>query len=228
MKYLFFLFCFFSVATSRAQNEEALLKKVQAKLQKVTDYQAQGRMKLDVSFIKAPASKVTVYYKKPNRFKVKKEGGISLLPKGGVNINMSSLLDGSDYQTVPGGASVVDGVPVTIIKLIPTSEASDVVLSVLHIDEKAAVVRKAVVTTKDNGTYEVLMNYGKYTAWGLPDRVVFSFNTNEYKLPKGITFEYEKGGQKKVEDKTKTKKGRVEISYANYIINKGVDDKNFL
>lgn len=227
MKLLLLFIGFLSATVSIAQQEEVLLKKVRAKLDKVTDYQAEGKMKLDVSFINAPESKVTVYYKKPDRFKVKKAGGISILPKGGVSVNVTSLLVGSSYQSVSGGTSAVNGVPTIVVKLIPTDEASDVVLSVLHIDEKAAVIRKAVVTTKENGTYEILLNYGKYTAWGLPDNVVFTFNTKDYKLPKGITFEYDKGGEKKTADKAKINKGKVEIAYTSYLINKGVDDKNF-
>lgn len=227
MKYLLLILSFFGAMAAVAQEEEALLKKVRAKLEKVNDYQAEGKMKLDVSFINAPASKVNVFYKKPNRFKVKKAGGISILPKGGVSINVNTLLTGGSYQTVPGGSSVIDGKPATIVKLIPADEASDVVLSVLHIDEKEAVIRKAIVTTKESGTYEILLNYGNHIAWGLPDKVVFSFNTKDYKMPKGVVFEYEKGGEKKVEDKTKTKKGKVEIIYNSYSINKGVDEKQF-
>ena len=227
MKSIFLFLSLFLATTGIAQQEEALLQKVKAKMDKVNDYQAEGKMKLDVSFINAPASNVTIYYKKPNRFKVKKNGGISILPKGGISVNVSSLLSNSNYQTVPGGASTVDGVPTTIVKLIPSDENSDVVLSVLHIDEKLAVIRKATVTTKESGTYEIVMSYGKYTEWGLPDKVVFIFNTKDFKLPKGLTFEYEKGGEKKIEDKTKTKKGKVEITYASYAINKGVDEKNF-
>jgi hypothetical protein len=227
MKYLFVLLCILSVQAVVAQDEEALLKKVRTKMEKVVDYQADGKMKLDVSFINAPASKVTVYYKKPARFKVKKSGGISILPKGGVSVNVNTLITGSNYQTVPGGTSSVDGVPTAIVKLIPTDEASDVVLSVLHIDEKEAVIRKATVTTKESGTYEIQLNYGRYISWGLPDKVIFSFNTKDYKMPKGVVFEYEKGGERKVEDKARSKKGKVEISYANYVINKGVDEKHF-
>lgn len=227
MKYILLIVGIISATAVMAQAEEALLQRVRAKMEKVTDYQAEGRMKLDVSFINAPASKVTVFYKKPNRFKVKKAGGISILPKGGVSVNVASLLGSTNYQTVPGGLSTVDGKPTTIVKLIPTDPASDVVLSVLHIDEKDAVIRQATVTTKESGTYEIWMAYGAQIGWGLPDRVVFSFNTKDYKLPKGITFEYEKGGEKKVEEKAKTKKGKVEITYSSYSINKGVDDKNF-
>lgn len=226
-----FLFCcsFVLINIVSAQAEEALLKKVKAKLDKVTDYEAAGKMKLDVSFINAPESKVTIYFKKPNQFKVKKTDGISILPKGGVSINMATLLPGTAYQTVPGGSAVVDGVNTTVIKVIPTDEKSEVVLSTLYIDEKEAVIRKAITTTKEAGTYEVQMSYGNYAEWGLPDKIVFSFNTKDYKLPKGITFEYEKGGDKKAEekDKTKSKKGSMTITYESYKINKGIDDKVF-
>jgi outer membrane lipoprotein-sorting protein len=219
---------FLFTSTLFAQKEEALLQKVKAKLNTVTDYEASGKMKLDVSFINAAESDVTIYFKKPNKFKVKKAGGISILPKGGVSVNTASLLPVGNYQTIPGGKGVVDGVTTTIIKLIPTDEIGDVVLSTLYIDENAAVIRKAVVNTKESGSYEVGMSYRKYTAWGLPDKVVFSFNTKDYKLPKGISFEYEKGGAKPVEDKAKNKKGSVTILYESYKINKGVDEKNFL
>jgi hypothetical protein len=58
--------------------------------------------------------------------------------------------------------------------------------------------------------------------------VIFSFNTKDYKLPKGVTFEYDAGETAKTqEDKLKNKKGKVEILYENYLINKGVDDSVF-
>ncbi len=225
---MFCLFAFLLTSVSMsAQTEDALLQKVRAKMEKVTDYEASGKMKLDVSFINAAESKVVIYFKRPNKFKVKKADGISILPKGGVSVNTTSLLPVGEYQTVPGGKALVDGINTTIVKLIPADENSDVVLSTLYIDEKEAVIRKAIVNTKESGAYEIGMIYSRYIAWGLPDKVVFSFNTKDYKLPKGITFEYEKGGAKKVEDKTKNKKGTVTILYESYKINKGVDDKNF-
>jgi hypothetical protein len=89
------------------------------------------------------------------------------------------------------------------------------------------LIKKAKNTTRDNGTYELEMSYGKYASFGLPDKVIFSFNTKEYKLPKGVTFDYDDGGEKKQDDSMKNKKGKVEIAYAEYIINKGVDDAIF-
>lgn len=141
MKVLFAFLSLILSTTAFAQNEEALLQKVKAKLDKVKDYEASGKMKLDVSFIKAPESAVAIYFKKPNKFKIKKADGISILPKGGISINITSLIPTGTYQTVPGGKSTINGVATTIIKLIPTDEVSDVVLSTLYIDEKESTLR---------------------------------------------------------------------------------------
>ena len=228
MKRIIFLFVsVLSFSSVSGQDETILVKNVKAKLDKVNDYTAQGVMKIDVSFIDAPDSKVIVYYENPDKFKVKKNGGISILPKGGISINVGTLLGNSQYDVVPGKDTRLNGIDTKVVKLLPQNENSDVVLTTLYIEEKNLVIRKAVVTTKENGTYEIELAYGKYISWGLPDKVIFSFNTRDYKLPKGITFEYEKGGKKK-EEALKNKKGKVEITYSSYSINKGIDDKIFL
>ncbi|MEO6069269.1 MAG: hypothetical protein ABIN57_11330 [Chitinophagaceae bacterium] len=222
------MLCAFSLASISAfsQNEAALVKAVKAKLDKVKDYKAAANMRIDVSFINAPASEVTVYYKKPNQFAVKKQNGISILPKGGVSINMSTLLSSDNYAVVPSGNAIVKGYATKVVKLLPLDDAGDVVLTTLYIDEKALLVRKSTVTTKESGTYDMELDFGKYAAWGLPDKVVFLFTAKDYKLPKGITFEYEKGGAPKTPT-DKNKKGKVELSYTAYTINKGVSDAVF-
>ncbi len=103
--------------TSFSQDADALVKQVKAKLDKVNDYIAEGSMKTDVAFIKAPTGKVKVFYKKPNKFKVKRDGGISILPKGGVSINMSSVLTGHAFDMIPAGESMVNGTKVQGVKL---------------------------------------------------------------------------------------------------------------
>lgn len=212
--------------SSLAQDMMPLIKKVKAKLDLVNDYTASGTMKTDVAFIKAPVGKVTIYYKKPNKFKLKKEGGISVLPKGGISVNMSNVLSEKDFVAISSGKQMVGSFMTTVVKLIPTAESSDIVLSTLYIDETDNVIRKAVTTTKENGTYEIEMSYGKYLSYGLPDKMTFSFNTKDYKLPKGITMEFGDEDRPK-KDAVKNKKGKVEITYSSYVINKGVPDSVF-
>ena len=210
------------------QDMTPLVMKVKAKLDQVNDYEADGRMKTDVAFIKAPIGKVKIFYKKPNKFRLKKEGGISLLPKGGVSVNMNSIFSITDFVALAAGEAIIGGAKTKIVKLLPSNENSDVVLTTLYIDETNFLVKKAVTNTKENGTYEIEMSYGQFAQYGLPDKVVFGFNTKDYKLPKGITLEFD-DEEKPVSEavKIKNKKGRVEIVYTNYIINKGISDTVF-
>lgn len=209
-----------------AQTPAELLNKIKTKLEKVNDYVAKGKLKTNVVFIKAPVASVKVYYKKPDKIRILNENGISFIPKGSVNINIAKFLSGSgNYEIVDAGKEPATGF--RILKLLPSEENSEIVLSTLYIDEKAELVMRAKNTTRDNGTYELEMNYGKYATYGLPDKVIFSFNTKDYKLPKGVTFDYDDGAKKKNDDSLKNKKGKVEITYSDYTINKGVEDSIF-
>lgn len=209
-----------------AQAPEELINKIKTRLEKVNDYTAEGKLKTNVVFIKAPVASVKVYYKKPDKMKIVNEKGISFIPKGSVNINLAKFLSGSgNYEIVDAGREAATGL--RVLKLLPPDENSEIVLSTLYIDEKSELIKKVKNTTRDNGTYELEMNYGRYSSYGLPDKVVFSFNTKEYKLPKGVTFDYDNGSEKKTGEDLKNKKGKVEISYSRYSINKGVDDTVF-
>jgi outer membrane lipoprotein-sorting protein len=228
-KILFFVVVFQFSFFAQAQDMTSLVMKVKAKLDQVNDYEADGNMKTDVSFIKAPIGKVKIYFKKPNKFRLKKEGGISLLPKGGVSVNMSSIIATNDFVALSAGEFKVNGTICKVVKLLPVNESSEIVLTTLYIDEPNLLVRKAITTTKENGTYEMEMNYGVFAKFGLPEKVIFSFNTKDYKLPKGITLEFDDNEKTLSEaQKLKNKKGRVEITYTNYIVNKGIADAIFV
>jgi len=218
----------FTAPESRAQDADGLIKKVKEKLSLVNDYQAEGVMKTDVSFMKVPESKVTIFYKKPDKFRIKKQNGISIVPKGGGAINLAALFEGNNYTAVPAGKGDVNGSPVTIVKLLPLDEKSDVVISTLYIEEKEALIKKAVITTRENGTYDMEMQYGKYTSRGLPDKITFLFATKDYKLPKGLAFDYDAGEpQPKPNTAAGNQKGKIEISYTSYVINKGIANDLF-
>ncbi len=197
MKYLFVLASILlSGIRSEAQSADELVSKVKSKLERVNNYEADAKLKTNVSFIKAPIANVKIYYIRPDKLKIINKNGISFIPRGTVNINLGSvIMNNKNFDIIDAGK---DSQGLRIIKLLPKDDTADVVLS----------------------TYELEMNYGKYSEYGLPDRIVFSFNTKEYKLPKGVTLDYD-NGSKKNEERLKNKKGTIEISYTSYIINKG-------
>ncbi len=220
------LFCAMS---SNAQDINVLLEKAKAKIESVNDYEAEGVMKTNVAFLKVPIAKVKVYFKKPNKLKVKSEKGISFIPKGAVSINLNNLTGSNKFTVIDAGTDKVNGVVVRVAKLLPIDENSDVVLSTVFIDAARNLITKAKTTTRDNGTYELEMTYSKYETYGLPDKIVFSFNAKDYKLPKGVTFDFDDGTSAPAtpKDPLKGKKGKAEIVFKSYIINKGVNEAIF-
>lgn len=225
--YNFFVFAMLLSISMFSQTPEDLIQKVRTKLELVNDYEAKGKMKTNVVFIKAPIASVKVYYKKPGKLKIINESGISFIPKGSMNINLSNIFVNTEgFDLIDAGKETDTGL--RIIKLLPKDENAEIVLSTLYIDESKLLIKKSKTTTKENGTYELEMTYGKYAAYGLADKVIFSFNTKDYKLPKGVTFDYDDGNKKNEnDDQLKNKKGKVEIIYNEYKINKGVPDSIF-
>ena len=212
--------------TLAAQNS-TVVEKVRQKLALVNDYVAEGVMKTDVSFIKASLGKVKVFYKKPNLIKVKKDGGISLLPKGGVSITMNSLLNTDQYIAIASGKQLYKGKTLEVYKLVPTDDRLEWVISTLWIDPVESLVYKSFTTTKENGSFEITMEYGDYAAFGLPSKIIFGFNTKDYKLPNGITLEFGDEAPVSKEQAKKNKKGTIEITYSKYTINKGLSNASF-
>jgi outer membrane lipoprotein-sorting protein len=217
-----------SFQISFAQTADEIVSKLKDKLVSVKDYEAVGKLKTDVAFLKIPISTVRIYYKYPDLFRIKKNGGISVLPKGGIKINMGAMIADGNYTALLAGRIKWKEQDLAMVKLIPNDINSDVVITTLYVDDKEMLIRKSISSTKENGTYEMEMDYGKYAKWGLPDKVVMIFNTKDYKLPKGITFEYNAG----IVNKPKTpkplgNKGRIEITYNLYEINKGLKPEVF-
>ncbi len=222
---LFVLILLYPVAF--AQDANGLLEKVRNKLNLVNNYEAEAVMKTNVSFLKVPQSNVKVYFKKPDKIKIVNEKGISFVPKGAVSINLNSVISGNNFTVIDAGYVTINNKQAKILKLLPEDDNNNVILSTLYIDEKNAVIVKSKTTTKDNGTFELDMKYGKFIEYGLPDNVIFTFNTKDYKMPKGVTFDYDNAAQKNEEEKIKDRQGKIELLYSSYNINKGVSDEIF-
>jgi outer membrane lipoprotein-sorting protein len=229
MKQIIAVFSFILLisAKSTAQDVNPLIQKVKQKLELVKDYEASGKMKTNVTFLKVPVADVKLYFKKPDKIKFKTSKGVSFIPKGAVSINLNNILSNGKYTAIDAGTDKIGTTTVRVVKLLPEDDNSDVVLSTLYIDETNLLVRKTKTTTKENGTYELELTYGKYAAYALPDKIIFSFNTKDYKLPKGVTFDFDDGSTPTPADKNKNKKGRAEIVFSSYRINAGVPDDVF-
>ena len=226
--YLILLVIFFQKITS-AQDINIVVGNARKKIEKVKDYEAIGKMKTNVAFLKIPIATIKLYFKNPNKFKLISEKGLSFVPKGSMSINLNNIFAGNNFTIIDAGFDEIDKNNVRVAKLLPNDENSDLVLTTLYIDPINFLILKSKTTTKENGTYELKMKYKKYSIYGLPDEILFSFNAKDYKLPKGITFDFDDGtSNKQTTNKSeKAKKGVVEILLSKYSINIGLNDNVF-
>jgi hypothetical protein len=102
---------------AKAQDETPLIEKLKQKLNQVHEYDATGKMKTDVALIKAPVGNVKKYYQQPNHFKLVRDGGFSILPKGGISITMNSIFAINNYVALSAGNAMVVGYSTKIVKL---------------------------------------------------------------------------------------------------------------
>jgi len=208
---------------SQSKDPDLLLKKVKEEFSKVKNYQVDVNIKVDVDFIKVPETKAKIYFKQPDKIHFDAEG-FAMLPKEGINFSPLSFLK-KNYTSIYEKEENIDGNPVSVIKVIPSSEKGDIVLTTLWIDQVENIIRKVESTTKSNGTFTIELKYedGKREFY-LPKAIIFSFNIDKMNLPKAFNSDTETETKKNL---GKTTTGKVFITYSNYIINKGIPDNMF-
>jgi outer membrane lipoprotein-sorting protein len=120
---------------------------------------------------------------------------------------------------------MVNNEKLDILKIIPSNDSSDVILSTLWIDPIQNVIKKIQTTGKKSGTIQIVLDYKDY-GFALPSDVKFSFNVGELNLPTNLPGE----NKNTFGDHHKEKgpvMGNVILTYSNYKINKGIPDSFF-
>lgn len=205
---------------------DALFEAIRSKLNAVRDYVADVQMKIDVTYMKVPQLGGILYYKAPGKLKLERKGGISILPKNGISLSLDQMMPTGDVTVIESGREQIGTVNTRILKVIPQGESS-LILTKVWVDEKRQLALRTETTTRDQGTVLAEFSYGKYEAQGLPDRVVFVMDVKEYKLPKGVTMDYDEGTNPPKGKPAGPSKGKIEIRYLSYKINTGLGDEVF-
>lgn len=224
MGLFFFLVTLSLSKCGQAQTASQIINKVNTNFSKVNDYTADMNIHLDVSFIKMKDIAAKVFFKKPDKFKVKAEG-IMLLPKQNPNNIQSMLKDTNSYNAIKTGTEIINGVTATIITVIPNADTSDLILGKFWIDATKGVILKSNLTTRSNGNMQIEHFYGVNSNYALPDKLIFTIETSKFKLPKALVVDLDSAST--ASDKPESKTGKIIIVFSNYLLNKGVDDKIF-
>ncbi len=211
-----------------AYDAEQLYYKLRDKVLQVKDYTADVKMKVDITYMRIPALNGKLYFKAPNKMRMERKGGISILPKKNMNLTLNNLIPNGKVTVIDAGTGTINGKPVRILKVIPEDETTGIVLTKIWIDEAGMLALRTETTTQNEGTVIMDLEYGKFLNYALPDKVKITMDVKEYKLPKGVTMDYSEVEAPPLKDeKVKNKKGVIEITYLSYAVNTGLSDAVF-
>jgi hypothetical protein len=159
--------------------------------------------------------------------RLERYGGLSILPKKNVNLTLSNLIPSGDVTVIDAGITTIDGKTLRVIKVVPETENGEIILTKIWVDEAALLAVKTQTTTRNDGTILMDLVYNKYASFGLPDKVTIHMDVKDYKLPKGVTMDYNDLAPPATAPGPKNQKGTIEIRYLTYEINKGIKDEVF-
>ncbi|PKL83267.1 MAG: hypothetical protein CVV24_05915 [Ignavibacteriae bacterium HGW-Ignavibacteriae-3] len=233
MKKLMIIILLLTSIASLAQSKDAkkLLDAVIEKFNKVNDYKVDASIKLDMNFIKVPDMKAKVFFKKPDKMKVQSDG-FAMLPKQGLKFSPADMLK-DDFTALYVKSEMIDNRKIDVVKAIPNSDSSEVILSTLWVDTEGLVIKKVETTTKKTGTTQIELDYKSYE-YGLPSKIKISFSLGDINLPippsgeqNEVVESDKKGRSKRGLPKGASLKGSVIMTYKNYQVNKGIPDSFF-
>ena len=216
---------------------ERVVDKTQKQFEKAFDYQVTMKIELKVPGFRMPKKKYKVFFKQPNKLKIKSRG-FGMLPKTGIftspkdnfdNLkNMRLISTNNDNgQVYIKGEVIVDS-----LKLKMPNEYAKLGFRptvTVKIDTNNWVINNIITELDTLKLVEITNTYKKVDDnYVMPSASTVQYFIKDAKLSgwlkKDITSIV---GQNPLEQKSDMVEGKISILYEDYIINRGIKDKVF-
>lgn len=216
---------------------EMVVDKTQKQFEKAFDYQVTMKIELKVPGFRMPKKKYKVFFKQPNKLKIKSRG-FGMLPKTGIftspkdnfdNLkNMRLISTNNDNgQVYIKGEVIVDS-----LKLKMPNEYAKLGFRptvTVKIDTNNWVINNIITELDTLKLVEITNTYKKVdNNYVMPSASTVQYFIKDAKLSgwlkKDITSIV---GQNPLEQKSDMVEGKISIVYEDYIINRGIKDKIF-
>ncbi len=227
MKKIFFLLCcLFTLQASADDESKRLIRELNKKFFQLNDYSADIFMKFDIPGVKMNSMKGKVFFKKPNKFRIKTKG-IFFLPKQNPMQQVNSMfLDTTAYTTVISGYETIDNRQCAIINMIPMKNDQELILGKFWVDISNPLIVRSQITTRNNGTIATRNVFGDMVQYALPSKVVIEVEMSKMKVPKMMAMDLKKKSTDKSKGNEK-EKGSIELSFSGFKINTKLPDQVF-
>ncbi len=238
---LMILFIFINSSLfSYEKKEDYYIKKTNQKFNSIDDYKVDMTIKLEIPAFRMPKKKYKVYYKRPNKIKVKAKG-FGILPKTGLftspndnfdnltNIKLSDYKDSENIHDI----IIIGDLIVDSLKLEMPNEYSRITFDPIvevKIDTLNWVI-KNVTTRLDTLKLFQINNYYKMydNKYYMPYQSIVKYYVKDKKLFNWLNKD---AGNIIGQDNLPTNnesivEGTITVDYKKYVINKGIKDKIF-
>ena len=200
---------------AQENNAEKIITGIKNKINKVENYSAEVQVSVKFDFLKMPKSKAEIFFKKPDKFKLKSQK-LAILPKGVIDFNPQKILD-KDFISEIIGDTLVDGKKLSVIKIIPNADSIKFASAKLLVDKNEFLIKQIILSLKENAKIITYFNYSDQKEYALPSEIKINLDFSQAE-------EGENNRRRNIPDNFK---GDISIIYSNYKINKGIDDSVF-
>ena len=233
------LFLLYSFLFSDENKEDYYIRKTNEKFNEVNDYQVEMVIRVKVPAFRMPKKKYKVFYKKPNKIKIKSKG-FGILPKTGLftspndnfdnlkNITMIYDQDLSNHVILKGDL-IVDS-----LKFDMPNEYSRITFDPIvevKIDTINWVIKNVTTKLDSLKLFQINNNYDTYNnKYYMPKESVVKYFIKDKKLFNWINKDASNviGQGKELANRNDSiVEGTITVEYNNYKINKGIKDKIF-
>ena len=233
------LFLLYSFLFSDENKDDYYIRKTNEKFNEVNDYQVEMVIRVKVPAFRMPKKKYKVFYKKPNKIKIKSKG-FGILPKTGLftspndnfdnlkNITMIYDQDISNHVILKGDL-IVDS-----LKFDMPNEYSRITFDPIvevKIDTINWVIKNVTTKLDSLKLFQINNNYDTYNdKYYMPKESVVKYFIKDKKLFNWINKDASNviGQGKELANRNDSiVEGTITVEYNNYKINKGIKDKIF-
>ena len=233
------LFLLYSFLLSNENKEDYYIRKTNEKFNEVNDYQVEMIIRVKVPAFRMPKKKYKVFYKKPNKIKIKSKG-FGILPKTGLftspndnfdnlkNITMIYDQDLSNHVILKGDL-IVDS-----LKFDMPNEYSRITFDPIvevKIDTINWVIKNVTTKLDTLKLFQINNNYDLYNdKYYMPKESIVKYFIKDKKLFNWINKDASNviGQGKELANRNDSiVEGTITVEYNNYKINKGIKDKIF-
>tara|TARA_B100002051_G_scaffold87606_1_gene83700 strand:+ start:43 stop:768 length:726 start_codon:yes stop_codon:yes gene_type:complete len=205
----------------------------------INDYQVDMAIELDIPAFRMPKKKYKVYYKRPNKIKVKSKG-FGILPKTGLftspndnfdNLKNMKLVNYYDQNNI-NDILIVGDLIVDSLKLEMPNEYSRITFNPIvevKIDTSKWVIKNVTTKLDTLKLFQINNYYKDYDEYYMPYKSVVKYYIKDKKLFNWLNKDAGSvmGKENLPNSNNSIVEGTIIVNYKKYKINKGIKDKIF-